>query len=166
MAINTKNKQGEKQMRTTDVEETAAVEMEETGAEAETAADTASQDASNGSADASTTAPKRRGGPRGPRGPIVPWGRNEEEIYARDAALVEILKSNKGNGSVRTASSVAQALSTHPAFEGLEVTPNRIKTRIDTFITTLEGQGKTPPVWLSLDKGRTASKPNLSLFEG
>jgi hypothetical protein len=156
-----------KQMRTTDVETQNATDENETVMGEATGG---TQDSSNGSAgapaDASTTAPKRRGGPRGPRGPITPWGRNEDEIYARDAALVEILKSNKGNGSVRTASSVAQALSAHPAFEGLEVTRNRIKTRVDTFITALEADGKTPPAWLNLDKGRTASKPNLSLFEG
>lgn len=153
MAIKT-NKGNEKEMRTTDVENAKNVET---------------QDGDGTSVDASAPAepsPRRRGGPRGPRGPVKPWDPNPDVMHARDAALVGVLKSEKGNGSVRTATSIAAHLASHPAFSGFTLTSAKIKARVSYLQSWLESQEKAIPAWLSLDGGRTKSKPDMSLFEG
>lgn len=107
----------------------------------------------------------KRKGKRGPRtkAPLV-W------TPEMDAALVRILRQPKGEGMVRTASSVSFALNKLPEFEGSEVVATQVTSRVNSFVSDLEraiAEGKRPgpiPAWVSLDVNERR-KPDLALFD-
>lgn len=121
--------------------------------------------AGNGADTATTapsTAPKRRGRAKGSTiGPRLVW--NEE----RDLALAAILKDPEAAtvGPVKTAASVAQALSQRPEFANPEapVTPERVKAHLESVIKDREKKGKPVHDWLKLSVVR--SRINSELFD-
>jgi len=123
--------------------------------------------ASEGEAQASPK--KRRGGPKGPRGPRKEFS-NEQQ-----AALVAVLSAPYPAGSIRTANSVHAALVNLPVFEGEGLTPAKVTAYVARATHQLEaailkgatGKDGAPlvvPAWLKLDTNKV-TPVDLSLFQ-
>lgn len=109
-----------------------------------------------------TAAPKRRGRAKGQAiGPRLQW------TPERDLVLAQILKDPEQAtvGPVKTTTSVAQALASHPAFATPEapVTPERVKAHLESVIKDREKNGKPVHDWLKLSTVR--SRVNSELFD-
>ncbi len=110
--------------------------------------------------------PKRRGGPKGPRGPMSTpgvWGEGTVRDE-RDTALFELLRAEKSRGSIRTAESVAEALSENKELFPVGLKPFDVSSRVRMYTKAFEVEGKTPPSWLQLGTAKK-STVNLGLFE-
>lgn len=110
---------------------------------------------------------KPRGVPKGrKRGPIDPsrkWSLTEEDFNRRNAALAAVLK-NPTLGTIKTAASVAAVLAEMPEFEGVNVTPQMVKTRIDTIVAERKVAGRDIPPHLVLATARKLPT-DLALFD-
>jgi hypothetical protein len=122
----------------------------------------------NGEAQA-VQAPKRRGRAKGQAvGPRLNWDKND-----RDTVLASILKrgytkqedgtwvkDENYSGSTKTATSVAEALASHPAFADAEapVTPARVKSHLDSVVASREKAGLPVHEWLALTLSRSRIK--------
>lgn len=135
-----------------------AIRGKNTVEETQGAIQNAAGNAQNVAQEAPAPAPKRRGGPKGPRlNPPFVWTRE------RQVKLVEVLKQDLPPGAVRTARSVANALNTDPLFREQNVSPQKIVNFLEVARTSLEESQKPVPAYLTLDKARL-NKVDVGLF--
>lgn len=115
------------------------------------------------------SATKRRGpAPGVPRGPMSTpgvWEEGGDETRdKRDLAMFAILKAERSPGAIRTAESVAQALSRDAELFPRGIKPFDVSSRIRVWNKEFEKKEQTPPSWLQLDVSKGKPSVNLDLF--
>lgn len=112
------------------------------------------------------TKPKRgvpKGTKRGPLDPSKRWAVTKEQREARNLALVQVLK-DPGQGVIKTPASVAEVLDKRPEFEGVTVTGNMVRNRLNSIISRRKKKGKEIGAHLILGTVRETDK-ELEVFD-